>query len=271
MFSKINHVAIVCENYSQLAHFYPRRVRHEEVGQEPTGARDHRGRWLCRTEHQSAARGPLRRASIISAFKSRTWRRCFSRMRAHYPSVKWLQRPSTRPLAGLTTHDPDGNVFDLSQKEMKNRTSLYAEEGWQQVYPHYISHIALRTMNAEGHGAVLFRRVRFLTSNAQQGRRRRQELLRLRRPHHQIELMQWDIIEDNGAGVSVIMPGMDHLGFKGRKHRGVQGRRRAHRRRQSAAGAGAGAAPARKARRSTSCSRAPAPWASTGSPIPTAS
>ena len=33
----------------------------------------------------------------------------WDRLRKKYPTVKWLQRPSTRPFAGVTTHDPDGN------------------------------------------------------------------------------------------------------------------------------------------------------------------
>src|SRR5262249_38744736 len=37
-----------------------------------------------------------------------------ARLRANYPEVQVVRRPSTRPFAGLSTHDPDGNVFDLS-------------------------------------------------------------------------------------------------------------------------------------------------------------
>ena len=46
--------------------------------------------------------------------------------------MKWLQRPSNRPFAGITTHDPDGNVFDISQKDMKNRTSARAGDDFYQ-------------------------------------------------------------------------------------------------------------------------------------------
>ena len=41
--------------------------------------------------------------------------------------MKWQQRPSTRPFAGMTGHDPDGNVFDISQKDMTNRRDVYVE------------------------------------------------------------------------------------------------------------------------------------------------
>src|SRR3954454_13881170 len=38
------------------------------------------------------------------------------RIARRYPQVELLQRPTTRPFAGITTHDPAGNVFDLSQQ-----------------------------------------------------------------------------------------------------------------------------------------------------------
>jgi catechol 2,3-dioxygenase-like lactoylglutathione lyase family enzyme len=69
----------------------------------------------------------------------------FERMRKSYPNVKWLKRPSNRPFAGITTHDPDGNVFDISQKDMANRTSVYVENDGK-ANPRHIDHVALRTM-----------------------------------------------------------------------------------------------------------------------------
>src|SRR5919109_383229 len=58
-----------------------------------------------------------------------------------YPDVQVVGRPSTRAFAGLTTHDPAGNVFDLSQREMANRASVYVEA--EQPAVRRISHIAL--------------------------------------------------------------------------------------------------------------------------------
>src|SRR4029079_7680829 len=50
-----------------------------------------------------------------------------ARLREKYPAVQVVKRPATRPFAGISTHDPDGNVFDLSQPDMENRTSVYVE------------------------------------------------------------------------------------------------------------------------------------------------
>src|SRR5207302_592344 len=53
--------------------------------------------------------------------------RVCARLREHYPAIEVLKRPGTRPFAGISTHDPAGNLFDLSQKDMQNRTSVYVE------------------------------------------------------------------------------------------------------------------------------------------------
>src|SRR4026207_1024474 len=53
--------------------------------------------------------------------------RVCARLRERYPAVQILKRPSTRPFPGISTHDPAGNLFDLSQKSMENRTSVYVE------------------------------------------------------------------------------------------------------------------------------------------------
>src|SRR6185436_6774640 len=65
-----------------------------------------------------------------------------AQLRERYPAVQILKRPSTRPFAGISTHDPAGNLFDLSQKDMGNRTSVYVEP--QRDQERAISHLALR-------------------------------------------------------------------------------------------------------------------------------
>src|SRR5690348_1381530 len=72
----------------------------------------------------------------------------FDRMRSKYPAAGWVQRPGTRPFAGITANDPDGNVFDLSQKDMKNRASSYVENTGEQRERH-VSHVAVRTMRPD--------------------------------------------------------------------------------------------------------------------------
>ncbi len=204
MFAKINHVAIVSENYTQLGKFYE-AVFGMKTGSSRPGRAITVGDGYVGLNINPRREGRQARLDHFG-IEVEDVETVFQRMRAHYPRVKWLQRPSTRPFAGLTTHDPDGNVFDLSQKTMKNRTSLYAEEGWQQ--PRILSHIAIRTMNAEAMAQFYSDVFELTTLNKAEG----DPNFYVSDGRMTIELIQWDI--ESSAGVSVIMPGMDHLGFK---------------------------------------------------------
>jgi predicted enzyme related to lactoylglutathione lyase len=130
MFAKINHVAIVSENYTQLGNFYA-AVFGLKVGSSRPGRAITVGDGYVGLNINPRREGRQARLDHFG-IEVEDVETVFERMQKSYPKVKWQQRPSTRPFAGLTTHDPDGNVFDLSQKKMTNRTSLYAEDGWQQ-------------------------------------------------------------------------------------------------------------------------------------------
>jgi len=62
-------------------------------------------------------------------------------------SLSAVKRPPIRPFAAYSAHDPDTNIFDLSQKGSGGQKDVYAENDW--VQPRTISHIALRTRHAE--------------------------------------------------------------------------------------------------------------------------
>src|SRR5213596_195421 len=121
MFSKINHVAIVSENYAQLAQFYI-----AAFGMR-TSAKSRPSRAVTVGDGYVGLNINPRRAGRSAGLdhfgiQVEDADLCFERMRKKYPTVKWLQRPSTRPFAGISANDPDGNVFDISQKDMANRT-----------------------------------------------------------------------------------------------------------------------------------------------------
>src|SRR5258707_7598471 len=62
-------------------------------------------------------------------------------------SLGAVKRPPIRPFAAYSAHDPDTNIFDLSQKSLGGQKDVYAEH--DSVQPRTISHIALRTRHAE--------------------------------------------------------------------------------------------------------------------------
>jgi catechol 2,3-dioxygenase-like lactoylglutathione lyase family enzyme len=120
-----------------------------------------------------------------------------------YPDVQTVGRPSTRPFAGISTHDPAGNVFDLSQREMANRASVYVEA--EKPAARHISHIALRTLQAE-RLAAFYAEVFGLHAS------QRDENFHLTDGRVTLLLIPWRITDYEGTGI--VRPAPDHFGFE---------------------------------------------------------
>jgi catechol 2,3-dioxygenase-like lactoylglutathione lyase family enzyme len=208
MFSKINHVAIVSDNYAQLAQFYiaafgMRTSEKTRVGRAVTVGDGYVG--LNINPRRAGRSAGLDHFGI----QVDDCEAVFDRMRKKYPSVKWLQRPSTRPFAGISTHDPDGNMFDISQKDMKNRTSVYVDNDGK-ANPRHINHVALRTMNPDDM-AEFYRDV-FELKPSNVKKRADDPNHYLTDGHMTLVVMPWDITDYDATGI--ITMGMDHIGFK---------------------------------------------------------
>ena len=67
------------------------------------------------------------------------------RVRKTYPEVAVLKRPSNRPFATYGAHDPEGNYFDLTEEGAANRRDVYVEA--QREQPRRVHHLKLRVMN----------------------------------------------------------------------------------------------------------------------------
>ena len=209
MFSKINHVAIVSYDYAQLAQFY------EAVFGMRTSAKTRVGSAVTVGDGYVGLNINPRRAGRAAGLdhfgiEVEDVETVFERMRKSYPSVKWLKRPSNRPFAGITTHDPDGNVFDISQKDMANRTSVYVENDGK-ANPRHINHVAMRTMRPDVMAAFyrdVFELVPANTPNARPDDKNHY----LTDGHMTLVIMPWQISDYEGTGI--ITRGMDHIGFK---------------------------------------------------------
>jgi catechol 2,3-dioxygenase-like lactoylglutathione lyase family enzyme len=129
-----------------------------------------------------------------------------ARLRERYPAVQVLARPSTRPFAGISTHDPDGNVFDLSQKSMENRASVYVEPAREQA--RCISHLAIRTLHPE-RTAEFYADVFGLEPLAGKAG---EPNFALSDGRVALVLMPWSILDYHGGGIA--RPGPDHIGFR---------------------------------------------------------
>jgi predicted enzyme related to lactoylglutathione lyase len=208
MFAKIKHMAIVSEKYTLQAAFY------EAVfGMTAAAKKD-------RSEGAMSLSDGYVGLTIISRMAGRPGglehfglevediERVRGRLRERYPMVEIAQRPSTRPFASFTTHDPAGNVFDISQEGLQNRKSVYTQSGIEQQRDCIISHFALYTLHVDE--MARFYREIF-------------ELEPLPRkhgdPNHYLSdgrvtlvLMPWSIRHYDGSGI--VRPYADHFGFK---------------------------------------------------------
>ncbi len=137
-----------------------------------------------------------------------------ARIKKNYPEVAVLKRPSNRPFATFGAHDPEGNYFDLTQEGMSNRRDVYTVQPsspqveQQRTHPRRIHHLKLRVMNPASVAA--FYRDLFDLQEADKA---------LEDPNHyltddQVTLIiaPWKMSDFEGAGID--RPGLEHVGFK---------------------------------------------------------
>jgi catechol 2,3-dioxygenase-like lactoylglutathione lyase family enzyme len=206
VFAKINHVAIVSEKYALLASFYEslfgmQRSAKGKINRAITVGDGYVG---LNINPRKAGRPAGLDHFGVQVEEVET---VFDRMRTKYPNADWVQRPSTRPFAGITANDPDGNVFDLSQKSMANRAGVYVENETAVRHDRYISHVALRTMRPDEMARFYVDVLQLSEQNAKPGD-----------PNHYLSdgkmtlmIMPWKI--KNYLGTSILPTGMDHVGF----------------------------------------------------------
>ena len=130
MFAKIKHLAIISDNYALLSRFYealfgmktsksPRPESAVAIGDGYIG--------------MNIIPQKLGRQAGLEHFglEVEDVEKVSARLREKYPSVQLIKRPTNRPFAGISTHDPEGYVFDLSQQAMTNRAEVYVEGEWK--------------------------------------------------------------------------------------------------------------------------------------------
>jgi predicted enzyme related to lactoylglutathione lyase len=206
MFSKLNHVAIVSEDYAGEAQFYQavfgmKTSKNALLGTAITVGDGYVGlninpRYAGRPAHLDHF-----------GIEVEDVERVFDRMQKKYPSAKWLKRPGNRPFAGISANDTDGNIFDISQRDMANRTNMYVDNAKVEEGNCYITHFAIRTLNPDA-VAEFYQDVFELTPrNKDSGD-----------PNHYLTdgrvtmvIRPWQL--KDYAGTSIYPAGMEHIGF----------------------------------------------------------
>src|SRR5438552_793029 len=146
MTAKLKHIAIVSDNYAIEGKFY------EALFGLRTFEKSRPDAAVAVTDGYVGLNVNARKAGRQAGFdhfgfEVEDVEEVFAKSREDYPQVQWLKRPSNRPFAGISMHDPCGNVFDLSQRGMANRKDVYVAE--IERTPRRVSHIQLRTVNPE--------------------------------------------------------------------------------------------------------------------------
>ena len=144
MFARLNHIAITTDHYAINAKFYealfglrtakkPRPARAAVVSDGQVGMNI-----IPRREGRAAGLDHFG-LEVEDIEEAR------SRVSKFDPSIKLLKRPPIRPFAAYSAHDPDTNIFDLSEKKMQK--DIYSEKAKETL--RHFSHFALRTRHAE--------------------------------------------------------------------------------------------------------------------------
>ena len=126
MATQITHVAIVSNNYTLLARFYDvvfgMKADPDDIQETAFSISD------GYVGMNINLRMPGRQAGFDHfGFQVDDVETICARVREAYPDIEFLKRPGNRTFAGVSGHDPAGNVFDLSQHGMANPRS--AESG----------------------------------------------------------------------------------------------------------------------------------------------
>lgn len=131
------------------------------------------------------------------------------RMQKNHPKANIVKRPSTRPFAAYSGHDPDGNVFDLAPKEGDNLKDVYAETSQKDSkQDRHFNRFAIRTPNPKP--VADFYADVFELKPIQ--RKTEDPNIHLTDGHMTLSIMPWSI--GAFAGMSIKRPGPDHFGVK---------------------------------------------------------
>lgn len=210
MFAQINHMAMVSPIYPMLAKFYE-----AYFGLKPSGKTSRPLNAVTVGDGYVGLNiNPLRDGYVggIDHFGMvvEDLDKVMERARSKFPTAAIVKRPSTRPFAQYSAHDPDGNVFDLAQKSDSDKlVGVYAEQaaGNGQGSTTYLNKFAIRTLHAEQCAEFYADVFDLKPLNKKDG-----DGFHLSDGRVTLSILPWSIPIFEGMGIK--RPGADHIGFK---------------------------------------------------------
>jgi predicted enzyme related to lactoylglutathione lyase len=206
MFSKLNHLAITTDNYTVLGMFY-----RAYFGMTVSGVTDREQSAISVGDGYVGMtlipRRAGRRAGIDHfGIEVRDFDLACARIAEKYPDIEVVKRPSNRPFASFSTHDPAGNYFDLSQIGHENRAEVYDMQEWEQETG--IESFGIR-VREPGRVAQFYSDVFELEPRNDPGQ---DDAYRFTDGRVTMTILPWKISDFNGSGIE--QPAMDHIRFR---------------------------------------------------------
>ena len=209
MFARLNHLAIVTDQYTLLGMYYRAvfGLRVSGVTERERGAISVGDGYMGMT----LIPRPAGRYAGLDHFgiEVEDFELVRDRAAKKYPKIEIVRRPGNRPFASYSTHDPAGNYFDLSQRGHDNRAEVYEMEEWSQ--DRSISHFALRTVEPARIAEFYVDLFELDTLNVP-GENSGDGGYHLSDGRVTLSILPWKISLFDGSGIE--QPGMDHIGFK---------------------------------------------------------
>lgn len=206
MSAKLNHLAITTDNYTVLSMFY-----RAYFDMTVSGNTDRERRAISVGDGYVGVtlipRRAGRRAGIDHfGIEVVDFEATCAKLAERYPNIEVVKRPSGRPFASFSTHDPAGNYFDLSQTGHPNRSEVYDMDSWQQDIT--ISHFSIRVREAEL-VAAFYSEIFGLEQKNDPGK---DSGYCFTDGRVTMSILPWKISDFNGSGIE--QPAMDHIGFR---------------------------------------------------------
>lgn len=214
MFAQINHIAIISDQYAMLSAFYqtlfgltPSMRRHgSRTGFNFVAAGDGYVGFNFLPRRDGYVGGIDHFGMVVDSIDL-----VAERMQRFSSNAAVVKRPSERPFADLSGNDPDGNIFDLAQKDSRNLAGLHkdnAEKDYQTERTRYANRYAIRTLNTEQVAEFYATVFELHPVNRKEG----DENYHLTDGRVTLSIMPWKI--DKFIGMSIKRPGPDHIGFR---------------------------------------------------------
>jgi predicted enzyme related to lactoylglutathione lyase len=210
MFAKINHMAMISPIYPMLANFYEAYFGLKRSGKtsRPLNAVTVGDGYVglnINPQRDGYIGGLDHFGMVVDSIDL-----ALERMRSKFPDANIVKRPSTRPFANYSGHDPDGNVFDLAQKDEGDKLlGVYAEQAAEgRSQDRYLNKFAIRTMNAEKVADFYMQVFELKPAN----KKNSAPGYHMTDGRVTLSILPWSIPLFENMGIK--RPGPDHIGFK---------------------------------------------------------